>query len=254
MVNKRHAHLSSKFDIVQLYYPNEWRKNTAFLDVKEMRFEWFLCSYRAMDEKTGLYYISVSPNVQFYCVKSGKTLYSRGLSRGEITSSDEPVVRSRLLILSDPYNKKVLCGKYKYLCGCDSTKSILSKECDLIHDTKKLLLGAKFSLSLGFDGVVVQHDCIDDDIDSPDAMVCQNATFVFQDGALENVGATHPARCGVIKYAKRNNSRIRGVINDFPSCSEISTLLKENDCSVVSQILYKIIDVYIRDRTKYEEK
>ena len=248
-------------DAVQLYYPNEWKKHIKLLEGTSVpnSFDWFLCSFRMYDEETGLYYASISPNVQFYCRTTGKTLLARGLSkRGE--GIETKIVRPRLLILNDPYNRKVLCGTF---------------DCSM----KKRLRAA---INLGFDGAVVEDPQIADDDLLP---ICLSVTFIFRKGILESVGKMFPDRCGMIRFAKSNNTKLReryaedvpsgGTIMQaqpsrgtklsrasskgksplkepsrgtklsrasyFPTCQEIDELLKTNSCATVSYILFELM-------------
>ena len=232
------------FDIVQLYYPNELRKNISKLLPREAsveKFNWFLCSYRIFDDDNKMYYSSISPDVQFYCCRSGKTMLARGISKSGENYSHPEINRAKMLILSDPHNKKMLCKHFNYLCGCDSERDILSKECDLTSKLE-LLKGAKKAVEMGYDGVVIQHECLD----VSNTVICQNATFVFKKGILENIEGDYSDRCGIVKYSKRHNSCIREVINEFPTCQEIDSLLKDKDCSEVSKILYDMITKYMK--------
>lgn len=238
------------FDIVQLYYPNEVMKNISKLLPQESlveNFNWFMCSHRIFDDDDKMYYSSISPDVQFYCYESGKTMMARGLSKKEESNSQFEVNRAKLLILSDPHNKKMLCRHFNYLCGCDSEKDILSKKCNL-EQKSKLLKGAKKAVELGYDGVVIQHECTDSNLDVHDTFIYQNVTFIFKKGILESIGGESSDRCGIVKYSKRHNSCIREVVKDFPTCQEIDILLKDKDCSEVSKLLYDMIKKYIEEK------
>jgi len=231
-------------DIVQVYYPNEWKKSLQgsgiIADEELETFNWFLCSQRIYDEKADLYYLNISTNVQFFCANTGKTLLARGLSKRGQKYKKQENVRAKLIILSDAHNKKVLCRKYNYLCGCDSSKDILSRECDLVAKKEYLMKGLKKSVKLGFDGVVIQH-VPGKNLGLLNCLICQNATFVFKKGVLEEVGKNFPDRCKLIKYAKKHNSEFRKINAKFPTCTQIDELLKENKCSHVSKILYDVL-------------
>jgi hypothetical protein len=230
------------FDIVNLYYPNEWRRAGGF---DPSGFNWFLCSYRILDPDSNLYYIAISPDVQFFCPKTGKSLIARGLSKyGEGIETEK--VRPRLIILSDPHNKRVLCKKYNCQLRCNSKRSTLSTECTLVVDKEHLIdMTRKIVHDLGFDGAAIRHECINSALDRPDMPVCQEATFVFKEGVLEDLGELWPARCGIIKFAKKNNSCIRKIINTFPTCSEIDETLEKYPCPIVSKVLYEYITDYM---------
>jgi hypothetical protein len=252
---------SKEFDIVGLVYPNEWRNNTEELYSKSKRklepFNWFICSYRMYDYENEMYYSSVSPDVHFYSSETGKTLTARGgLSKREGERYRKPVVasvdRARLLILSDPHNKKMLCKQFGYMCGCNSKRDVLSTECHLtINSGEALIKGAQYAIKLGYDGVVIQHDCMESDLDTSDAIICQNATFVFRKSILETMDESSQSdRCGIVKYSKKHNSCIRKVIPKFPTTREIDDLLEDNNCSIVSVIMYDIVKMYMKKRNK----
>jgi len=251
---------NNSFDIVQLYYPNEWRKNVSeFLPGEEPEhFDWFICSHRIFDDDNKMYYSSISPDSQFYCSATGKTLTSQKQGkiskRGKNSSSknssskNSSSSKSKLLILSDSHNKKMLCKHFGYMCGCDSDRDVLSTECELTTKSDALIKGAKKAVKLGYDGVVIQHECLESELDVSDAILCQNATFVFKKGILAQTDSLHPNRCGIVKYSKKHNSCIRDVIPKFPTHKEIDELLQDNDCSVISATLYDIIKMYMKRR------
>ncbi len=244
-----------KFNIVNLYYPNNWRKAVASSTLSSSKdinkaihdFSWFLCSYRALDTATGLFYLSISPDVQFFSPKTGESLLARGLSkRGEGIETE--TVRPRLVILSDPHNKEVMCRKYTCPLKCDSKRSTLSPQCELVSDHHHLKkMAAKAVQDLGFDGVAIRHECVNKSLDRFDMPVCQEATFVFREGILEDLGDNWPTRCGIVKYAKKNNTCIRKIIPEFPTVQEIDDTLEETDCSIVSQVLYDYIVKYMEN-------
>lgn len=254
-----------EFEIVKLFYPNEWRKNISELGVNPGVFNWFLCSKRVYDNDTHLFYISVSPDIQFYNEKTGETSLARGLkTEGGLTipsnlkekTGDTPIPstskkekletrRAKLLILSDPHNKKVLCKKYKVMCGCDSDRDILSTECDLVVNTKLLLNGASTAIKLGFDGAVVKHDCVKKCLDCVDNPICENATFLFLKNKKILEPVSTPERCGIIKYARAHNECIRKKVPEFPTVEEIKIKIQEEDCKKVSMELYSLMLKYI---------
>ena len=240
---------TGKFDIVQMYYPNESLKNISeTLNVQTESFNWFLCSHRIFDDDNKMYYANISTDVQFYCVNSGKSMIARGLSKKGEKYYKPEVIRAKLLILSDSHNKKMLCKHFGYLCGCDSDRDVLSTECYLTTNKNLLIKGAEKALDLGYGGVVIRHDCLDSDTNN--SFICRNATFVFKKGILENIEGLYPERCGIIKYSKKHNSCIRNIVRTFPTCEEIDNLLKTKDCSKVSIILYDMIREYMEKRRK----
>jgi hypothetical protein len=220
-------------ETVKLLYPNEWRKNIPTVPGKKNLhserdyFSWFLCSHRVLDEETDLYYADISPYVQFFDSKTGRSLSVR-----------EKDSRPRLLILSDPHNKKRLCGTYGYMCGCDSNRDILSRECSLTQDEKTLQEGGRWAIEKGYDGVVIRHISSTSNISHP---VCSRATFVFREGILKPIGEDDPQRCQIIKYAKKFNSEIRERNKSFPTCSQIDNMLNEKSCLEVSQTVHNLL-------------
>lgn len=221
-----------QFDKVRLLYPNEWRKVLDEIDCES--FNWFLCSKRSLDPETKLYYISVSQKVQFFCEKTGKT---------------SVVDSARLIILSDPHNKKRLCQMYECPVNCDSDRETLSTECELVVNDSHVKNIADKLVEIGFDGVVVKHDCIDKDLKKSGHPVCQNVTFYFKEGVIRNLGEDDSERCRIVSYSKRNNSRIRNVIREFPSCLEIDQMLEIYPCTEISKMLNDYIILYMKKNT-----
>lgn len=231
-----------EFDTVFLCYPNEWPKNSTYLQKSKKEkcsdsFGWFLCSERVFDDKLNLYYSSISPHVQFYNPLTGKTMTARGLSKkGEGLKTE--IVRARLLILSDPHNKKIMCQKYNYECGCNSKRDVLSTECSLTSK-ESLKKGGKWAVKKGYDGVMIRHDSHNSKKCKANDLICPNVTFVFRKGILTEVDK--PSRCSIIKYSKRNNTTIRKIRSDFPTCKEIDNMLTKTNCNDVSQQLYSLL-------------
>jgi hypothetical protein len=238
-------HSDKQFDIVGLVYPNESRNNIAKLYPKSRKpepFNWFICSYRVYDDDNKMYYSSVSQT-------TGETLTSRGLSNTGKRFPNYDNSRAKLLILSDPHNKKMLCKQFGYMCGCNSIRDVLSTRCHLTtNSNQSLIKGAKYALKLGYDGVVIQHDCVESELDTSDAIICQNATFVFKKNILKNIDPSYNDKCGIVKYSKKHNSCIRKVIPSFPTILEINDLLEDNNCSVVNMLMYDIVNLYITMR------
>jgi len=241
--------MEAEFNFVKLLYPNEWRKNISELGVNPGIFNWFLCSKRLYDAQSDLYYILVSPDIQFFNEITGETLLARGLKK-QSSDDKKEVKRARLLILSEPHNKKVLCRKYGIMCGCDSEKDILSTDCDLVLNKRLIVKGARKSIDLGYDGAVIKHDCLDECLDCVDNPICQNATFVFKTSYKILEPVTEIERCGIVKYARRHNSYIRNKIKEFPSIEEIDRRSKSGECSKLSIDLASLINKYIEHKTR----
>jgi hypothetical protein len=233
--------MSSFADTVKLIYPNDWRRNVSDADRQSCKFCWFMCSHRVLDEKTGLYYADISPNVQFFKEETGESFSARGLSEGSVA------IRPKLLILSDPHNKIKLCGTYGYMCGCDSKRDVLSRNCSLTKNKDVLFKGVEWALQNGYDGAVILHV----DLGEHNSLinpVCQNATFIFKKGILKSVTSDNSQRCNIVKYSKKNNTYIRSILRMFPTCQEIEQLLKDNTCQQVSKLLYHLLVSYKNEK------
>jgi hypothetical protein len=243
--------MDDSVETVKLLYPNEWRKNISELGIEPGVFNWFLCSKRMFDEKKSLFYISVSPDVQFYNEVTGETLLARGLKNppkdNELVGSTK---RAKLLILSDPHNKKTLCRNYGLLCGCDSDRDILSTECNLVTNKKLLRKCSRKAMELGFDGAVVKHDCSKKCLGCVDNPICENATFLFRKLPKILEPVTEPERCGIIRYSKKNNLCIRKLIPNFPTVEQINILLKKRGRTKLSQELLVLVHKYLELKSK----
>jgi hypothetical protein len=62
--------LSKKFQLVYLYYPNNWNR---YIDNKS--FNWFLCSKKYLDPILNVYIIELANGSKFYDKTTGNTLY-----------------------------------------------------------------------------------------------------------------------------------------------------------------------------------
>jgi len=214
-----------EFIKVYLFYPKEWRKLIE-LDRKNTRFNWFLCSQRKL--KDGYFVASVSPFAQFYCPFSGMMYSAKS--------------NSQLLILSDPHNKKKLISKGLKIC--DSERDVLSTECELVRDPHEIYELASYAQKeLGLDGVVVQHDCLDceDKLIGSDCFLCNRVSFYFRDGTLQ---PTDKEKCGMLCYAKTNNSCIRETLPEFPTTLEIDKLLSQFSDDIVRAVIYEELEKY----------
>lgn len=246
--------MDDNFELVKFLYPNEWRRNISEIGVTPGIFNWFLCSKRAYDRKLNLYYVSISPDIQFYSEESGDTLLARGLKR---PNDDDPTKketkRARLLILSDPYNKKTMCREYGLLCGCDSNRDILSTECDLVNNISLMIKGAKKAVEIGFDGVVIRYECMrggECGADCGESPICQNATFLFYKPYKILEIVKNPDRCWIVKYSKKHNLELRIIVPDFPTIDDINESLKKKNCKEVSKSLFLMINKYIEKKSK----
>lgn len=250
--------MDDNFELVKFLYPNEWRRNISEIGVNPGIFNWFLCSKRVYDKKLDLYYVNISPDVQFYSEVTGDTLLARGLKKSPSFNDggDDPTKketkRARLLILSDPHNKKTMCRDYGLLCGCDSDRDILSTECDLVNNISLMVKGAKKAVEIGFDGIVIRYECRNGKcgVDCGESPICQNATFLFYKpyNILEPI--KNPDRCWIVKYSRKHNLELRMIIPDFPTIEEINESLKKKNCKEVSKSLFLMINKYIEKKSK----
>jgi len=231
-----------EFIKVYLYYPKRWQKISE-LKNKTLGFNWFVCSQRRLD-KSGYFVASISPTVQFYCPFSGQMFTASGLKAGEETK------QAQLLILSDPRNKKRLLSEGIDI-GCDSEKEVLSSTCTAATNPHKIHEAASYAQkSLGLDGVVIRHDCLETSLSKkednitivgPTHFLCGEATFLFRDGILQPI---KKEECGILCYMKRHNTCIREVLPDFPTSDEIDILLEKFSDDVVRSLLYEDLEKY----------
>ena len=230
-----------KIKIVKLYYPNRWRDILSTSSKKECsaedRFNWFICSQREYDSDKNLYFVSISQKAQFYSEKTGESFFAPEVDSKKV----------RLVILSDPHNKKILCSMFDCKLKCDSDRSILSTECELVTDKKHVKkLAKKIIEDLGYDGVVIRHDCKDEYKKNPKYPLCDEVSFYFKNDALKNYEESGKIEdtCDMIKYAIKHNTSIKNKIGNFPSISEIKNATEKYGCNSVSLVLKKYIDKY----------
>lgn len=223
------------FRTVKMFYPNECRKSLAAIGIDPGIFNWFVCGQRIYDALSGLYYLNVSNIIQFYEEDTGLTYTAKGKQN------------VRLVILSDSYNKGVLCSRYGILCGCNSKRDVLSTECNLVSSKENIRSNFALSRKMGFDGFVVKHDALKKKLNCYDNPVCQNATFHFEKTTL--VPVENASRCFMVNYSKKNNECIRATFPDFPSVSQIDEMVQREDCLSASKVLYSLFNTYIKIKT-----
>ena len=187
-----------KFDHVKLFHPTEWGNMVGDLaSIDDKKFNWFLCSKRKYDAKYKVHYIIVSPEVAFYCEKTGKTL--------RVKNSNTQVK----LLISSNITPTQAVEKYHY------------------------------------DGITFIEDSTTKEQLFP---VYRHVHFIFRDGILSSITSSedksirYPQRCGVVKYVKKNNSRLQKIYSDIPTCDEIDQLLEHNSCEDISLVLYHILE------------
>ncbi len=194
------------FDIVKLYYPN-----TQYSD-----FNWFLCAKKVYDSDLGLDIIKVSPHVQFFCEKTGKTLKV-------FQSNPDEEIRPKLLVIN---------GSYDDIIKADNLATASLAVANLAVEN--------LAVAKGLDGVAIRTANDNSKNTLPADLICDNVTFVFKSGILKET--TIPDRCGIIRYAKRNNSLIRETVKNFPTCEEIDEFLKQYQCHKVAKVLYMFLE------------
>lgn len=224
-----------EFQIVKMFYPNNHRKDLALSGRDPEIFNWFECGERKYDPILGMYYFSVSNAIQFYEEKTGITYTAKN--------------NNRLFILSDVYNRSVLCNRYNMLCECTSNRNTLSKECGIMRSDRTIRGVMKLMKSIGYDGIIIKHDPIKKKLNCYDNPVCQNATFYFlnNDSALRPLEKTE--NCFIVTYSKKNNECIRTTYPDFPDIDEIEQMTQEQDCKETSKKLYALFNDYLKQKS-----
>ncbi len=134
------------------------------------------------------------------------------------------------------YGKKVWNGGYYCLQISDSIrfyeiesgKTFLAKGnpklliCSSTFDSREI---AKKIKKEGLDGAVIVNNRLG-------KCLCPTK-FIFTHGILSTVKSSP-----LIRFAKKNNSRLRSTNNKFPTCKEIDTHLKDNGLASVCKNLY----------------
>lgn len=209
-----------KFDVVKVFWPTKIQRVSK-------EFSWYVFAKKSYDVSTKLTYLEISHTSQFFCEKTGKSLLATGLKDR----------KSRLVDISDPENRRVLCQLNSTACytKCDSDRYTLSNECECVVNLKHMKNIARYITTLGFDGIAVNHDCLDE-VYHAEYPICQNATFIFRDNILKNI--PEGERCELVRYAKKYNSQLHSFDNSFPTCLEIDELLKNSSCSQTSKNLH----------------
>ncbi len=116
-------------DIVKLYYPNEWTNNINKLynldkdNHCDCDWNWFICSRKYYDTKHKTYVIEISPSVQFYCEKTGKSLQAERKEKSKLLLIDGPIKSIRT-----EFNK----GIKKGFDGITFFKNTKKNTCDVI--------------------------------------------------------------------------------------------------------------------------
>lgn len=197
-----------KYDEVKLFDPSEWKTSVGELASEEdKKWNWFICSKPNYDRKTGYHVIDVSPDVAFYCEKSGRTLrVDSGLKK-----------RPRLLVLDDPRNK----------LNFDDTREAV-----------------KFAAKIGYDGVTKETKSKVKQTPICEGVTFIFRDGILSSvTSSKNGDQLFPERCGIVKYVKTHNSQLRSVNSRILTCSEIDELLSNNSCETVSIVLYNLLEI-----------
>lgn len=201
---------------VVLYYPNNWKRFIGDLaPPSEKRFNWFLCSKRYKDPKTGFFVAEIGRGTKFYEESTGKTLVIPFLPEEKSESGENPLPGFR----RNP--EKIILWIVKE----DETPSL------------------KQIKDYGYHGLARLLNCKLGDKASDEFVVCKEAEFEFLVGILED--SQKEKFCPIIDFSKRNNNCIRSKVPDFPTPEEIDEVLQISKCSVVCRILYDYIYLYL---------
>ncbi len=195
---------------VVLYYPNNWRRYIGDLATEEDKhFNWFLCSKPYFDPKNGLFVIEVGRGTRFYEESTGKTfvipLLGFTAGEGEAKGSSVEAEKAKIILLVNGNAKKVKKYNYQGFANLSACN-----------------LGANAS---------------------DEFVICKEAEFHFLPGVLES--SKKERLCPIIDFAKKNNSRIKKLVPDFPSPEEIDHVIEKFPCSTVCRILYEYIYEYL---------
>lgn len=224
-----------EFQTVKMFYPDTYRKDLAIAGRNPDDFIWFKYGARIYDNDKNLYYFKVDRTMQFYEEKTGITYNVKN--------------ENRLLILSDSYNRKVLCNKYEILCQCSSNRNILSNECKIVRSEKTIKCVMGIINLLGYDGVVIIHDPIKKKLNCYDNPVCQNATFYFLNQSPTLLPLEKTESCFIVTYSKMNNDCIRSEFSSFPDIDDIDEMVQNQNCKETSKILYGLLNDYVRQKS-----
>lgn len=225
------------------FFPNE---NVVVSSTCKPSFNWFLFGQRRLDIKHNLFFLAVPPSTRFLDLRTHTT---KAIKDTSVPGKKmDAKLYPRLLILSDPHNKKVLCSKMgECAVGCSSKKEKLSKDCNIVSNAAHIRKLFALSTKLGFDGIVVHHVCCTKGIRPNKFPVCQECTFTIKTNKLMSI---HGDECRIIRFAKQHNSRIRRSIPTFPSNSLIAAKQKKDGCTKTTKVLYAQLVKYATQRRK----
>lgn len=223
------------------FFPNE---NVVVSATCKPTFNWFLFGQRRLDLKHNLFFLAVPPSTRFLDTKTHSTKAIKDTSTPE--KKMESAKYPRMLILSDPHNKKVLCSKMgECAVGCSSRKEKLSSECKIVSDAKHIRRLFNLSVKLGFDGIVSHHVCCNKSIRVNRFPVSQECTFTIKSSKIRSVTGDE---CRIIKFAKQHNSRIRRLYPTFPNNTTIQSRQKKDGCTKTTKVLYAQLVKYASKR------
>lgn len=197
--------MSSRYQKVVLYYPNNWKRYIGDLaTAEEKKFNWFLCSKRYKDPKTGIFVAEISRGTKFYEESTGKTLVAP-------LRSDDASEADKILLW--------------------------------IVKTNEQLPTHEQIQTFGYQGLARLQKCELSNKASDEFVICKEAEFDFLFGVLEESKALRA--CPIIDFSKRNNRCIRTKLPEFPTCAEIDDVLEKHNCSAVCRVLYEYIYEYL---------
>lgn len=210
--------------------PTEWRRHmNDIVDDDEKKFSWFLCGKVIYDTTHKLYILEIPGGVQFYSPETGETY--------QVSKSKESGIR--LLIMSDERNipelkrKKILDKFFPPFEGNE----------DILQPSGSKNITNKICKTFGYDGFCTTHKCKMKNIASVSAPVCTEASFFFHPtNTIEKSD-----KCDIISYCKKNNSIIRRVTPEFPSCEEIDEVLLKFKKDIICRVLYEFVAKYLSE-------
>lgn len=197
-------------------------------------FNWFLFGSRIFDQERGLFYLSIPQTTKLLNMGTFTSMNVKNMNPSKkMDIGSEP----KLLIVSDPYNKKILNKKYR-IGLCKSTDPRVTNECKLITDKKFLKGLVELSVELGYDGIAVHHEqCTSKQVSPKKFPLCMEALFFIKPELLEKTDETS---CRLIRFSRMNNTQIRKKI-DFPTNREINNFIKNKTLTrkELGKLLYK---------------
>jgi len=213
----------SEFKIVQLYQAAKWgnymcqntsssRGHTAPTGAK---FNWFLCSTKYKDDKSGFDVAELMSGIRFYEQDNGTNYILKE--------------KTTILILPSSLKAEEGCHRPEILTPTTINKQLLSVLDRYGYSGVATFIknNGEYAKSFGT---------------SLDTLLCTEVVFMFRSDILKI--DTNKINCPIIQYARQNNKCIRAKIPTFPSSSDIDTSLSALSTEDVCKILYKDIAMY----------